>query len=50
VNVDEPMLDAAAIILLYDELIRIPDVVVDNETLDPPPSVLKFNTPLLVEE
>jgi hypothetical protein len=44
------MLDAAVIILLYDELIRIPDVVVDNETLDPPPSVLKLSTPLLVEE
>jgi hypothetical protein len=50
VNVEDPILDAAAIMLLYDELIRIPDVVVDKETLDPPPSVLKFNTPLLVDE
>jgi hypothetical protein len=48
--VDDPILDAAAMMLLYDELIRIPDVVVDNVTLDPPPSVLKFNTPLLVDE
>jgi hypothetical protein len=44
------MLEAAITGTVTAELIRIPDVVVDNETLDPPPRVLKFNTPLLVEE